>query len=215
MKKNEINSKRILILSPHTDDGELGAGASIAKWLEEGNEIYWMAFSIARQSVPEGFPEDVLYHEFTSVVHMLGVKNYEILDFPVRRFHENRQDILEKLVEIRNHFRPELVVGPSLNDVHQDHGVIANEMVRAFKGTASVMAYELPWNQLTFNPQLFVDVNQSHAERKWQMLKNYKTQLHLRRNYFSKQYIFSHLTFRGVQVGMPLAEAFEIIRWRL
>ena len=29
--------KTILIISPHTDDGELGCGGSIAKFIEEGN----------------------------------------------------------------------------------------------------------------------------------------------------------------------------------
>lgn len=29
---------RILVLAPHTDDGEFGCGGSIAKFVEEGNE---------------------------------------------------------------------------------------------------------------------------------------------------------------------------------
>lgn len=33
-----LNGKRILVLSPHPDDGELGAGATIAKLLEQKNE---------------------------------------------------------------------------------------------------------------------------------------------------------------------------------
>jgi LmbE family N-acetylglucosaminyl deacetylase len=32
----------ILILSPHTDDAELGCGGGIAKFVEEGHKILWV-----------------------------------------------------------------------------------------------------------------------------------------------------------------------------
>ena len=36
--------KKGLVLSPHTDDGELGAGATIARFLEEDVDIQYLAF---------------------------------------------------------------------------------------------------------------------------------------------------------------------------
>lgn len=55
--------KKILVLAPHTDDGELGAGGTISKLLQQGNEVYYAAFSTAKQSVTEGFPKDILKTE--------------------------------------------------------------------------------------------------------------------------------------------------------
>ena len=52
-----MNHQNILILAPHTDDGEFGCGASIAKFLEQGSKIYYIAFSTAKKSVPEGLPQ--------------------------------------------------------------------------------------------------------------------------------------------------------------
>lgn len=53
--------QKILILVPHTDDGEIGCGGMIAKFVEEGKELYYVAFSIARTSVVEnGLPENIL-----------------------------------------------------------------------------------------------------------------------------------------------------------
>ena len=43
---------RILVLAPHTDDGEFGCGGSIARFASEGNEVHYVAFSAA-----ERFPE--------------------------------------------------------------------------------------------------------------------------------------------------------------
>ena len=67
-----LNSyNNILVLAPHTDDGELGLGGTISKLIELGKKVTYVAFSTAQQSVPEGFPKDILknlreYHLKTS-----------------------------------------------------------------------------------------------------------------------------------------------------
>ena len=56
-----MNSKnKILVLAPHTDDGELGAGGTIHRFLQEGREVFYVAFSTAEQSVAEGFEANIL-----------------------------------------------------------------------------------------------------------------------------------------------------------
>ena len=47
-----MNNNRVLVLSPHTDDGELGAGGTIARFLDEGKDVYYIAFSGCETSVP-------------------------------------------------------------------------------------------------------------------------------------------------------------------
>ena len=47
---------RILILAPHTDDGELGLGGTIAYLAENNIEIYSHAFSNASDSLPKDLP---------------------------------------------------------------------------------------------------------------------------------------------------------------
>ena len=55
--------QRVLVLAPHTDDGEFGAGGTMARLVEEGAEVRYVAFSIATRSLPEGFPPDTLARE--------------------------------------------------------------------------------------------------------------------------------------------------------
>src|SRR5699024_12177975 len=44
----------ILVLAPHTDDGELGCGGSIARFIREGHEVHYVAFcKIGRASCRE------------------------------------------------------------------------------------------------------------------------------------------------------------------
>ena len=194
---------------------ELGAGGTLCKLLEEGHEIYWNVFSTAESSLPEGMPKDTLRKEFMAVAHQAGVdeSHYTIYDFKVRYLFASRQEILDELVKTRRKIQPDLVVGPSLNDHHQDHQVIANEMVRAFKNTSSIISYELPWNHVNFNMQLFYRLEKKHIEKKIKLLKNYKSQIAINRRYFANEFIKGEARTRGVQVNSDYAEAFEVIRW--
>lgn len=207
--------KNVLILSPHTDDAELGCGATIVRLLEEGANIMWLVFSTAEESLPKDLPKDTLKREFEQVAVNLGLdeKQYRIRDFRVRYLHEKRQDVLELLVATRDEFHPDLVIGPSLNDFHQDHTVVANEMVRAFKSKTSIICYELPWNTVSFNTQLFFPVTEQQMQRKCELLQSYRSQTEKGRPYFSETFVKGLARTRGVQVSAEYAEAFEVVRW--
>ena len=40
---------KVLVLAPHTDDGEIGCGGTIARFIEEGADVYYVAFSSAKK----------------------------------------------------------------------------------------------------------------------------------------------------------------------
>ena len=203
--------KNILVLAPHTDDGELGVGATINYLIEKGKNVVYAAFSTAEQSVPEGFPKDILKTEVKNATRKLGVKpeNLLIYNYEVRKLNYVRQEILEELIRIKGKYNFDLVFIPSLHDIHQDHTTIAREGVRAFKN-CTLLGYELIWNNLTFNTQCFVNLEERHIQAKIYALLEYKSQGH--RNYLSSEFIMSLATTRGVQVGSKYAEAFEVIR---
>ncbi len=207
---------RVLLISPHTDDAELGAGGTLLKLLSENHEIFWVVFSTARHSLPEG-KEDILKTEFMHVIKRLSIpeRNVFINDYRVRMLHAHRQEILEELVKLRKDLEPHLVIGPSIHDYHQDHQVVANEMIRAFKNSASIISYELPWNHVRFDSQLFVKLTKGFIEGKINLLKEYKSQVEMQRPYFDADFIRGWARMRGVQVNAEYAEAYEVIRWIL
>lgn len=206
---------RIVVLSPHTDDAELGAGGTLLKFLENGHELFWVVFSVAESSLPSSLPRDILKKEFLDVINTIGLRNdmYNVFDYRVRYLHEHRQEILEEMVSTNKDFSPNLVIGPSLNDHHQDHQVVAREMIRAFKRSSSIISYELPWNHIEFNTQLFVRLERAHIERKFSLLRKYNSQIMLQKPYFAEEFVFGWAKMRGVQVGSDFAEAFEVARW--
>ena len=205
-------SQRALVLAPHTDDGELGCGGTITRLIAEGTEVYYAAFSLCKRSLPAHLPPDTLEKEVKVATKILGIppENLILYDYDVRRFKEFRQDILEELIKIRAEVNPDLVFLPTLSDIHQDHQVIAEEGLRAFKHT-SILGYELPWNNVSFKTDCFVKLESHHVENKVKALSAYESQKH--RSYLNDNFIRSLATIRGVQIISPYAEAFEVIRW--
>ncbi|HOX12348.1 MAG TPA: PIG-L family deacetylase [Spirochaetia bacterium] len=208
------NKRRILVLAPHTDDGELGCGAAIARFVEQGAEVHYVAFSTAKESVPAGLPENILEVEVREATRRLGIlpENLHVFGYTVRKLSYVRQDILEDMVKLRNALSPDLVLMPSRNDLHQDHSTVASEALRAFKNT-SILAYELPWNTIDFSTQGFVVVEPRHVDRKIEALAAYGSQK--MRKYMDPEYVRGWARTRGVQIGRDFAEAFEVIRWIL
>lgn len=206
-----MDTRRVLVLAPHTDDGEFACGGTIARYIEEGSEVYYVAFSSCDKSVPDEYPSDVLKSELHEATRTLGISENRVLlmDYPVREFNSRRQDILEDMIRIERDVKPSMVLLPCQSDTHQDHEVIATEGFRAYKRT-SMMGYEMPWNNLTFRSVAFVELRERHLEKKVAALKCYKSQMN--RAYASEEVIRSMAVMRGVQIGKQYAEVYDINR---
>lgn len=208
---DKVNEK-IMVLAPHTDDGELGCGGTIARFLEEKKEVFYVAFSSCRGSIPKGLPLDILEKELLTATETLGIprENVIILDFPVRKFGEYRQEILEEMIKIGKEIDPSVLLAPSQHDIHQDHHVIAEEAMRAFK-KKTLFAYEIPWNNFSFHNQIYVKLERKHVEKKIKAVSCYESQKD--RAYVSKDFIYGQARVHGVQVGEEYAEIFEAVRY--
>lgn len=198
------------MLAPHTDD-EFGCAGTLARLVEAGAEVHYVALSRCEESVPAGFPLDVLERECRTCCNSLGVPptNVQVLGFPVRHLPAHRQEILELFVKLRNKINPALVLLPSSFDTHQDHRTVYEEGFRAFK-LSSILGYELPQNLVSFSNSAFVSLDDRHLASKIAALESYRSQAF--RSYASAEFIRSLALVRGVQSGTRFAEAFELVR---
>jgi N-acetylglucosamine malate deacetylase 1 len=203
---------RVLVLAPHTDDGEFGCGGTIAKLIADQAEVFYAAFSVCELSIPSHLPKNILETEVKNATEVLGIRNenLKIFHYGVRTFESNRQHILDDLVNLNSEIEPDLVLMPSPHDIHQDHSTIGLEGIRAFK-QISILGYELPWNNLTFHTQSFVFLEEEHLNKKIEALRCYESQSD--RVYANESFIRSLAIIRGTQIGVEYAEAFEVIRW--
>ena len=113
------------------------------------------------------------------------------------------------MVVLSKEINPDVVFLPSSTDTHQDHQVIHNEGLRAFK-KSSVLGYEMPWNNTVFTSNTFIKLKKQNIEKKLEALKAYKSQEG--RTYLNREFIMGLAKVRGVQAATDYAEAFEAIR---
>jgi LmbE family N-acetylglucosaminyl deacetylase len=205
----------VLVLSPHTDDAELGCGGLLARLIREDRPVFVAAFSTAEESLPSGSAKDRLRNEFVASMTAFGISesNYRVFGHPVRRLSQLRQEVLEQIVALRKEISPEVVLAPASTDTHQDHQVVHNEALRAFRDI-SLLGYELPWNHVSFHAQCFAQILSEDLEAKLRALQCYTSQIELGRPYFSRDFATSLARVRGVQAKCEFAEALEVTRVR-
>lgn len=192
----------ILVLSPHTDDAELGAGGTIAKLKDKDTTIHMIAFSWC--------DEEDNKKSVRNAVDILSIDKLQLLDFKRRIFPKQRQEILQVLYDYNQKYHPDLVLTPTTTDLHQDHITVTREAMRAFKAS-TILGYEMPWNNIQITTNSFIPLNEKHVQKKITALKSYNTQLN--RYYFNEEYFRSILRMRGTQIQTKYAEAFEVIKF--
>ena len=203
---------RILVLAPHGDDGTLGCGGTIARSIEEGYEVFYMAFCTRPKTSLRTIRG---IQELRRASGILGIKSANLIfysDLEIRSFADQRQLILDQMVSYNKKILPDTVFCPSLSDNHQDHRVIAEEACRAFK-RCSILGYELPWNHVALTPHLnfFVVLTEAQLDTKIKALKCSVSQKG--KDYMTAEFQRSLARVRGLPTGARHAEAFEMIRW--
>ena len=119
---------------------------------------------------------------------------------------------LADLIKLRESLRPDVVLCPSLQDIHQDHATVAREALRAFK-RQTILCYEEPWNNIAFSTNAFERLDEEILDTKMKALECYESQK--KRAYFTQDMMRSLAITRGCQLEGGYAEAFEVVRYML
>lgn len=196
------HKKKILFIGAHTDDVELSAGGTIAKFIDEGHDVRVYTFSYCDNMQ--------LLLEFQRAMSSLGVKNYELNTYDNRTLSYYRQDVLQDLIKYRESFYPDIVFTHDPQDLHQDHACIGQETLRAFK-FFNIISYISPWNSNADRPNLFINLSREHIERKLDACKQYETQQS--RFYMYEDMIMTNSTYWTNKMPFTLyAESFRILQ---
>ena len=206
----DLYKSNTLVLAPHTDDAELGCGGLISKLVSRGEVVNVATFSCPPAPGADDQDNTLELEMRASLLKLgLGEDNIHLYRFKHRIFNEQRQAILDRMIELRENLTPDVVLCPATNDRHQDHQIINQEAIRAFKNS-SLLGYELPWNLKHFSCDVFQCLSEQNIRDKIFCLSNYKSQKN--RPYFDPQFVESLAKVRGTMVGFKYAECFENIR---
>ena len=201
--------KQVLVISAHSDDGIVGAGGTIIKLLEGGVKVAYLYFVLP----PISMNEPAAQQETDDSLSALGLSNvihYKFDNYANRTLHEHRQEVLDELVWVYRQLRPDLVFTPSGSDTHQDHAVVAIETFRACK-KSTMLGYDFHWNMPDSHLSCYISLQQKHVDKKIAAIQMHSSQLF--RPQLTKESITALAAVRGIAIGEPFAEAFEVIRW--
>ncbi len=198
--------KRVLFLGAHPDDIELGAGALIHNI---GGQSEILCATLSDNQKNPLLKDVVKEHRASMAVLGVPESNDLIESFETRKFPDKRQEVLEYLLKLRREFQPEVVFCHSLNDIHQDHNVITQEALRAYRGL-TVLGFDVVRSSYNFFPHFLVEVTVEDVEAKIRALAQYKT--YQDRYYFESTLLRATMIRHGTLAERDYAEGFDILR---
>ncbi len=202
----------ILVFVSHNDDQIIGAGATLAKYIEEGKEVIVVIFSYGESSRPLEKANIVVnkrMKEAEKVDEFLGIKETLFLGIPDLRIDTSKEDLLLKVEAIIKKYKPNKIFTHSQDDPHKDHRAV-REIVLSAVGDNKIDVYTFSvWNPLriiqTRIPKLYVDVS-STFNKKTEALRLFESQkLYV---YLLLPNIYVKARIAGVENGCKYAEVF-------
>lgn len=218
---------RYLVVVAHPDDEVLGAGATIAKLIKEGNEV--AVATMANHAAARANISDTLAADEEEAFKIMGITKSYAADFPNIKMntvpHLDLVQFVEKCIE---DFGAEAIITHHPSDTNNDHVVTSfavQAACRLFQRKPNVpvlkelLYMEVPssteWSfdssSNRFTPNYFVEIGIKGIELKLKALEAYKGVMRPYPHPRSGEAIKGLAAYRGAQAGEMYAEAFESV----
>ena len=221
--------KNILIIAPHADDEILGCGATMAKEISNGNNVYVLICTNAHVGAPELFSKELIEQiraEAVMAHKLLGVKATVFLDFPAPALDQYpRFTMTNEIAAIIRKYKVDTVYIPHRGDCHKDHAIIHDCAMVACRPLSNclvkyVYAYETlsetEWGEPIaadfFVPVKYNTFTVEEFHKKLDAMSCFKSQLYPFPASRSLEAIEHLAAYRGCTVSAMRAEAFEVLR---
>ncbi len=224
-------ARPVLVVAAHPDDEILGCGATAARLVHEGREVYFAVLGegiTSRHKNREAADPkslSLLHRHAHAAAAVIGAKDIFLYQLP-----DNRLDtvpllqVVKIVEELLEKIKPEVVYTHHPGDLNVDHGVIHRAVLTATRPMAGqpvreIYAFEVPssteWAfgslQPLFRPNVFVDVNAT-LEAKIAAMSCYETESREFPHPRSPEALRALARRWGSVVGCHAAEAFELVR---
>jgi len=217
----------IIVIAPHPDDETLGCGGTLLRERKFGSRIHWI--NITCISEIYGWKKNKIItrkKEIEAVSKKYKFNSNYNLDFPTTKLDIIPLiEIIEKISNLFNRIKPNIVYIPHPFDIHTDHQIAAKASIACtkwfrFPFIKRCLAYETlsetHWSQSQniFKPNVYVDISK-FLEKKIEIMNIYKSEIKKYPFPRSEKTIRSLASFRGSMSGFKAAESFELIFERL
>ncbi len=223
--------KRVLVIGGHPDDEMLGAGATLAKHAQAGDEVYVVIVGDGVSARYDKYDKKVekevkqLEADFQKACKILGVKKGEVLGYKGNLFDEKPLLFFVKLIMgYIQRIKPDIIYTHSSAELNIDHYTLYKATVTACRPVwehkpAEILCFELPssteWNAPSplnaFIPSVYVDVEKT-LNKKLEAMRAYRGEIKEFPHPRSIEYLTALAKKRGAEVGLKAAEAFMPVR---
>jgi LmbE family N-acetylglucosaminyl deacetylase len=195
----------VLCLGAHSDDIEIGAGATLLGMLDRGVrlDVHWCVLSGAVERELEARASAA---EFLSAAESAVI---EIMAFRDSFFPEQGDAIKSWFTTLKERVKPDLIFTHRSGDAHQDHQHVSRLTWNTFRDHF-ILEYEIPkWDGDMGQPNLYVPISALTMKRKVDLLISHFASQRSKQ-WFDAETFFGLARLRGMECRAPerYAEAF-------
>ena len=222
-----VKAKNILVLVAHSDDETIGMGGTIKKHVSRGDivNIVSMTDGVSARSKVNS---DAVYARRAAALKASQILGFNWL--AQHNFEDNALDkypliqIIKKIEVAKDEFKPDLVYTHTSADLNVDHRILAIAVLTAFRPEPYEACNEIRLFEVAsatdfghanitgkFLPNLFVEITEEW-DTKEAALNAYVNEMKAYPHCRSIEGLRNLAKLRGNQVGLTMAEAFQVIR---
>jgi LmbE family N-acetylglucosaminyl deacetylase len=193
----------VLVVGAHPDDIEIGAGGTLLRLAERQTELK------ARYLVFTGTADRQLEAQQAAGAFLPGIDvTVDLHDLPDGRLPTVWAQVKDILERVAKTCSPDLIIGPSSVDAHQDHRTVAKILPTVFRDCLH-LAYEIPkWDGDLGQPSVYFPLSVELARRKVELLhKCFPSQQG--RDWWDDEVFLGLARLRGMECRAKYAEAFS------
>ena len=156
----------VLCLGAHSDDIEIGAGATLLSLLERGVQldVHWCVLSGG------GIRDDEARKSAADFLAKAAGAQIDVMSFRDGFFPEQGEAIKQWFESLKQRVDPDLILTHRRDDAHQDHRKVCQLTWNTFRDH-QILEYEIPkWDGDIGQPNVYVPVSAAALERKIDLL---------------------------------------------
>ena len=196
----------VLCIGAHSDDIEIGAGATILGWIDRGVrlDVHWAVLSGIgpRAAEAHASANEFLANAARAVVDLAA--------FQDGFFPYQGAEIKIWFEALRRRTSPDVILCHWRHDAHQDHREVSNLTWNTFRDH-TILEYEIPkWDGDIGQPNVYIPANRALMERKTQLLHDHFGSQRSK-DWFNGETFMGLGRLRGMECRAPdgFAEAFH------
>ncbi len=205
---------RVLAIGAHFDDLELGCGGTLARHVDEGDEVIGLIVSSSEYSNLDGKvlrSGEIAEKEGEEASKIIGYKLYTG-NVPTYMI-EPQEEIHKKLLEIIESNKIDTIYTHWDGDVHHDHRNLAIATLHVSKHVNRVLMYSSNWydSSVTFQVNYYVDISETW-DRKEQAIRCYTSEMNRVGDSWILYFKNQSLNY-GFKNNVKYAEGFKVVKW--